>query len=153
MNWNQMELKNFLQEKASHLENNISSKYDALIVIISCRCDESLQYIISSDNKLFSKLAFHRTFTLAHRKCRKIPKLFLYDFHGTYDTYSSSEIVEESDIADAKYVNAPWVDKEKNPDHMLAIVELITERTETESIMLNDFYQKMMINLTENKRR
>merc|ERR1712130_353064 len=78
MIWNEKELKVFFEENALHLSQNIDSgkKFDGLILIISSHGIPD--YIVSSDYKLYSRLAIQRTFSF-YPILRTIPRLIIFD--------------------------------------------------------------------------
>ena len=86
--WDQDELVELLEDKANALENNLqpseneskeaeSSRYDGLIVEISCHGMDN--DIITSDYKRISKTAIHRIFSAKRPAIRNIPRVFIFD--------------------------------------------------------------------------
>merc|ERR1712228_961046 len=78
MVWNEQQLKAFFESKALYLSQNIDvgKKFDGLVLIISSHGIPD--YIVTSDYKLYSKLAIQRTFAL-HAISRTIPRFILFD--------------------------------------------------------------------------
>ena len=86
--WTQNDLIKLLEDKADELEENLkhdpdgskeseSSKYDGLIVEISCHGMDN--DIITSDYKRISKTAIHRIFSAKRPAIRDIPRVFIFD--------------------------------------------------------------------------
>ena len=74
--WTLKEIMKLLNKYAQRLENNIS-KYDGLIVLISCHGIRD--HIVTSDYQKIHRTEIHRLFSLKRPKCRQIPRLFLFD--------------------------------------------------------------------------
>merc|ERR1712228_363604 len=146
--WPESELKDFLEERAVYLSNNVGKGlfYDSLVVIVSGHGVP--RYICTSDYRLYSKLAIHRTFSF-HANLRDIPRFVLYDCcqggnskKKTIDlvdmakeeeatknvksntlnvTDNTQKRVEEDDIFDGD-ANPKWEGDDENPDHLLGRV-------------------------------
>ena len=97
--WTLAELKQFFDKRAGELESN-TDKYDALIVIISCHGIRD--YVVTSDYKLFEKIAIHRIFTAHRPLTRRIPRMFLFDCcDGSSERQSAlRKSIHESDLED-----------------------------------------------------
>merc|ERR1712228_479619 len=95
MIWNEQQLKMFLEEKAWDLSQNIDSgkKYDGLILVISSHGIPD--YIVTSDYKLYSKLAIQRTFSF-YPILRIIPRFILFD--TVQKKKEENEAEDEDDI-------------------------------------------------------
>ena len=76
--WTQKDLKDFLETKAKFLSANIGKGrcYDGLILIVSCHGISG--YLCTSDYKIYSKVAVHRTFSM-FSNLREIPRFILFD--------------------------------------------------------------------------
>merc|ERR1712087_942875 len=76
--WTEENLKKFFEKAARHLSNNIvrGKYFDGLVCIISCHGIP--RFICTSDYKLYSKVAIHRTLS-QYVNLRGIPRLFLFD--------------------------------------------------------------------------
>eukprot|EP01084_Bolivina_argentea_P142656 250603_1 len=167
--WTEQELHNFLENHAQYLEDNAKTRYDGLIVIISCHGVSG--NICTSDYKLFSQRAIHRIFSSAHPNSRGIPRFFIFDCcSGNFEreSYREDDICKSpnskiSDLtkgindADAD-IDKPWVDGEHNPDYKLCVIEAANPgfqsklRSDVGSYVIHSFYEKTMDILTNNKR-
>merc|ERR1712228_674796 len=97
--WPESELKDFLEERAVYLSNNVGKGlfYDSLVVIVSGHGVP--RYICTSDYRLYSKLAIHRTFSY-HANLRDIPRFVLYDCcQGGNSKEKAVELKVEEDAA------------------------------------------------------
>merc|ERR1712228_1082655 len=140
--WPESELKDFLEERAVYLSNNVGKGlfYDSLVVIISGHGIP--RYVCTSDYRCYSKVAIHRTFSV-HANLRNIPRFILYDCcqgnNSKEEEKEEEEIksdeqekttsaaedktkrVDEVDIFDGKK-QPKWKGDQSNPDHLLGRV-------------------------------
>merc|ERR1712228_899778 len=106
--WPESELKDFLEERAVYLSNNVGKGlfYDSLVVIVSGHGVP--RYICTSDYRLYSKLAIHRTFSY-HANLRDIPRFVLYNCcQGGNSKEKAVELAEEKEeeaTKDGKVLN------------------------------------------------
>merc|ERR1712228_781227 len=130
--WKQNDMKTFLESSATFLSENIRSgaMYDSLICIISCHGIPD--YLLTSDYKMYSKLAVQRTLSF-FAVLREIPRFILFDCCQGVDSRSTKQKKEEKEQALEKRVDVEdimggdaehkfWVDDDENPDHLLARV-------------------------------
>eukprot|EP01084_Bolivina_argentea_P076461 138579_1 len=148
--WTEEQLKNFLEDRAKYLSDNID-KYDGLIVVISSHGVAG--NVCTSDYKTFSKIAIHRIFTASYPNTRLIPRLFIIDCcsgvsekEHTYGEETSLNEEQKYDLTygkntenigvqkrfkdTAKNVTASdigddhlWIEGQQNPDYRLALIE------------------------------
>merc|ERR1712228_93521 len=133
--WKQNDMQTFLESNATFLSENIRSgaMYDSLICIISCHGIPD--YLLSSDYKMYSKLAVQRTLSF-FSVLREIPRFILFDCCQGGDKrsiLSTEQKMEEKEEEKEKRVDVEdimggdaehkfWVDDDENPDHLLARV-------------------------------
>ena len=126
------ELLNFLDAKAHDLQSNLD-KYDGLVVIIIARGFNN--YVVTSDNKLISKIAISRIFTAEWLSNRKIPRVFLFDTtRGWIRTYVRTPGV--LDIVEVSYIhqglNFRFKGTHRNPDSNLCVWEATKHKSQME---------------------
>merc|ERR1712228_796324 len=148
MVWNEQQLKAFFESKALYLSQNIDvcKKFDGLVLIISSHGIPD--YIVTSDYKLYSKLAIQRTFSF-YPILRTIPRFILFDCcSGNESKAIAPTIVDvdekkdemnknlDSDDLDKKIdeenifggdATVKWGINEKNPDHLMGTVQSANE--------------------------
>merc|ERR1712228_35166 len=133
--WKQNDMKTFLESSATFLSENIRSgaMYDSLICIISCHGIPD--YLLTSDYKMYSKLAVQRTLSF-FAVLREIPRFILFDCCQGGDKRSilskeqnaekkeeeKEKRVDVEDIMGGDAEHKFWVDDDENPDHLLARV-------------------------------
>merc|ERR1712228_930852 len=133
--WKQNDIKHFLESSATFLSENIRSgaMYDSLICIISCHGIPD--YLLTSDYKMYSKLAVQRTLSF-FAVLREIPRFILFDCCQGGDKRSilskeqnaekkeeeKEKRVDVEDIMGGDAEHKFWVDDDENPDHLLARV-------------------------------
>ena len=75
--WTENEVMSFLQEDVGDKMFNENSKFDGLIVCVSCHGIRDK--IVTSDIKTIDKTAIHRVLSLKYPKKRRIPRIFIFD--------------------------------------------------------------------------
>eukprot|EP01084_Bolivina_argentea_P097942 176051_1 len=164
--------------KAKYLEQHIE-EYDGLVVIVSGHGTE--RSILTSDYRVFSKLAIHRIFSNNHPKTREIPRLFIFDCcsgsgqqeiaRATISKMQECEEKKQEEEKDerAKHIDLSkqisagdcdrsWIRGDHNPDYRLAVIEAANPgfqakaRVDRGSYVIYSFCKKMMNILTANKR-
>merc|ERR1711933_693953 len=103
--WNEQSLKSFLEEKARFLSENIGRGrcYDGLILVISCHGISG--FLCTSDYRLYSKFAIHRTFSM-FAILREIPRFILYDCCQGADSIEKKMDDYDSELELAKNLSA-----------------------------------------------
>jgi len=174
--WSERSLKLFFEKGAKYLSNNIGKGkfYDAFVCIISCHGLSG--YICTSDYKMYSKVAIHRSFSL-YSNLREIPRFVLYDCcqgansiekaivpledpdlerhksisHGATERKEVEKKVEEDDIQTGQQ----WIYGQENPDHLLGRVNAANEgfvsRLDTRfgSFVIHSMYEKYVAALNK----
>merc|ERR1712228_133913 len=182
MIWNEKQLKAFFESNALYLSQNIDvgKKFDALILIISSHGIPD--YIVTSDYKLYSRLAIQRTFSF-YANIRTIPRFILFDCCSGNDSKAIAPTIvdvdekkeemdknlllsnadnldkkiDEENIFDGTQT-VKWGKDEKNPDHLMATVQSANEGFVSRldrrfgSLCIHRFYQKYCSILNAKKR-
>eukprot|EP01084_Bolivina_argentea_P099202 178327_1 len=166
-NWNKNEIINFLEERASYLNEN-QSKFDALVVIISCHGIED--FIITSDCEKINKDTIHEIFSF-YPTLRNIPRIFIHDCCDGYNdvlrdtnradvslmSFEIDEPSEEFELTPSnksyKNIKPIWCNDESNPNYKLVIVNSSNKGFKSQmgdkngSFMIRIFVSKMKENL------
>merc|ERR1712228_535059 len=123
MIWNEQQLKAFLEEKALYLSQNIDvgKKFDGLILIISSHGIPD--YIVTSDYKLYSRLAIQRTFSF-HAISRTIPRFILFDCCSGNESKGIAPTIVESNDETNKNLDSDDMDKKLTKRIFLAVMEM-----------------------------
>ena len=183
--WNKKEIDDLLEKQAQIFEDNVveyakngkpiesdrSKCYDGLIVMISCHGIQG--QIVSSDYKTINRQDIHRRFSEKGPKCRKVPRIFIFDCcSGSGDKALDwrpepyEEVKEQQreiplgpiEEDEQKYASeAKWYLGEKNPDFRLVQINaanpgfMAKMSIETGSYVITKITEKIKVNLRSNR--